>query len=55
MITTKILGLTVALSKNKKLKIALLLGEVALFALALRKDKAPEEKENEMKKIEREN
>lgn len=39
MIATKILGLTAAVSKSKKLKIALLLAEVALFALALKKDK----------------
>ena len=35
MIATKILGLTAAVSKNKKLKIALLLTEVALLALAV--------------------
>lgn len=39
MIATKILGLTAAVSKSKKIKIALLLAEVALFAFALRKDK----------------
>ena len=44
MIATKILGLTAAVSKSKKLKIALLLTEVVLIALAFSKDK-------EMKKI----
>lgn len=39
MIATKILGLTAAVSKSKKLKIALLLTEVALIALAFNKDK----------------
>lgn len=39
MIATKILGLTAAVSKNKKLKIALLLTEVALLALAYKSGK----------------
>ena len=39
MIATKILGLTAAVSKSKKLKIALLLTEVALIALAFNRDK----------------
>jgi len=39
MIATKILGLTAAVSKNKKLKIALLLVEVALLALAYKSGK----------------
>lgn len=39
MIATKILGLTAAVSKNKKLKIALLLTEVALIALAFKSSK----------------
>mgnify|MGYP005993141785 CR=1 FL=1 len=37
MIATKILGLTAALSKNKKLKIGILLLEVALLAFAVKK------------------
>jgi|TARA_R100000789_G_C2961815_1_gene138168 hypothetical protein len=55
MISTKILGLTAALSKSKKLKIALLLAEVALFAIALRNEKKTPEKEDESIKIEKEN
>ena len=48
MIATKILGLTAAISKSKKLKIALLLAEVALFAFALRKDKEEKSTEKEL-------
>ncbi|MHB0754719.1 hypothetical protein [Polaribacter sp. M15] len=48
MIATKILGLTAAVSKSKKLKIALLLAEVALFTFALCKDKK-DHKQNSIK------
>jgi hypothetical protein len=39
MIATTLLGLTAAVSKNKKLKIALLLTEVALIAWAMKSNK----------------
>ena len=50
MIATKILGLTAAVSKSKKLKIALLLTEVALIALAFNKDKKIRNKEKSLEK-----
>ena len=46
MISTKILGLTAALSKNKKLKIALLLTEIALIAWAIKSNKDSEKLKN---------
>jgi len=39
MIATTLLGLTAAVSKNKKLKIALLLTEIALIAWAMNSTK----------------
>jgi hypothetical protein len=42
MISTTLLGLTAAVSKNKKLKIALLLTEIALIAWAMKSSKDSE-------------
>ena len=52
MIATKILGLTAAVSKSKKLKIALLLTEVALIALAFKKDRKEKRKIKELQEKE---
>ncbi|MBU3010625.1 hypothetical protein KO506_04380 [Polaribacter vadi] len=49
MIATKILGLTAAVSKSKKLKIALLLTEVALLTMAFKKENNLEKKKLENK------
>jgi hypothetical protein len=46
MIITKVLGLTAALSKSKKVKIGILLLEVAILALAAKSNNIEKKKLN---------